>query len=74
MSRDDEDLLRTATAFSTRQQLDCLLLEALTAPGMARDQVDRIVELSDSGQLERAEQAIAELCHTSSREQKGKDL
>lgn len=63
MSDGDEQLrsLRRSTSIGARQRLDCLLLEALVAPGMAQGQVRRIADLERSGELERAQRAMDEM-------------
>lgn len=50
-----------ATVLTTRQDLDDLLAQAMTAPGIAGEQTRRIVDFVREGHLARGEHAYARL-------------
>lgn len=58
---DDAALQAAAHALSVRARLDSLLTEALAAPDMACEQVERLVQFASSGELARTQQQLDEL-------------
>lgn len=58
MAQENEALAELATAMSRRSRLDALLVEALTAPGMALPELNRIVQFVESGDLAESQRVI----------------
>lgn len=60
-AEEGEVFAAAARALSTRSQLETLLLEALLAPGLALEPVEKITTLFQTGQLRAAESALQHL-------------
>lgn len=58
MAEENEIVEQLAMAMSRRSRLDALLVEALTAPGMALPELGRIVDFVASGDLAQSQRVI----------------